>query len=371
MAITRIKPLDGLRARAALSVLSYHVAELMGNTCGGGLGAVLSQLKADVPVFLVISGFVIYLPWARAARSGTPRPTLAAFARRRAARILPAYWVALTVWLVLLAIASAQTAHWVGDYGLFQVYSLHNLSGGLAPAWSLCVEVAFYLMLPVLGWGLPLLSGRLPASMVRRQLVMIGGFAAASLGLRVGFSGSMLGAVPVTRAVIATALPATFDWFAVGLAIAVLAAEWAADPDAFAQVRRLADAPGRCWLVGLALLVAAIPSGDVYPPLDSVAANVLIAFGSGLLLLPVAVPAAMARPSRILAMLGSPRIVRLGTSSYGIFLYNVPMVAVVRAIGFGVPVSQFLGFLSTQLRLCRSGSSSSSPRSVSARSAGT
>jgi peptidoglycan/LPS O-acetylase OafA/YrhL len=347
MAMSRIRPLDGLRACAALSVLSYHVAELTGFTRGSGLGAVLSQLKAGVPIFFVISGFILYLPWARAAREGTPRPAVAGFARRRAARIVPAYWVALTVWLAILAIAAGAGPNdqWIGDYGLVQIYSLHSFSAGLGPAWSLCVEFTFYLALPALGWALSMLAGRVPASTARRQLTMIGVLAAASLGVRIGVSGSLIGAVPVGHAVLATALPSTFDWFAVGLAIAVLAAEWSVDPSAFRPVRCLAASPGACWLAGALLLGGAVPlqGGDVYVMLDSVVAHVMIGLGAGLLLLPIAVPAAAARPSRLLATLGGSRMAWLGEISYGIFLYNLPVLVVVRALLFSFPVSAYLG----------------------------
>src|SRR6266516_1997197 len=87
--------LDGLRAVAALAVLLTHVAFQTGEVARAAGGAVLARLDAGVAVFFVLSGFLLYRPYALARASGTPRPSIRRYVLRRAARILPAYWLAL------------------------------------------------------------------------------------------------------------------------------------------------------------------------------------------------------------------------------------------------------------------------------------
>ena len=324
--------------------MSYHVAELTGRAGGHGFGAVLSQLKAGVPVFFVISGFVLYLPIARAIRAGSALPAVAPYARRRAARILPAYWIALSIWLVILVVATGAgpTGAWVGDFGLVQIYSLRTYSGGLGPAWSLCVELTFYLALPLLGRGLSMLAGRVPASPARAQLAAIGALALASLGVRAAVSGSLFGAVPIAHAVLATALPATLDWFAAGMAAAVIVCEVAGAGDRFHRLRT-PWVSSACFATGLALIGVAIPlqGGDHYVALDSLAAHLLLTVGGGLLVLAVTLPAA-GPTTRLAATLGGPVMVWLGTISYGIFLFNLPALVIIRHFAFGLPVSAYL-----------------------------
>jgi peptidoglycan/LPS O-acetylase OafA/YrhL len=344
MPTRRIRPLDGLRACAALSVVVYHLSELTGRTGPGIAGAVMSQFKSGVPVFFVISGFVLYLPFARAIRDGRPRPRLGSYARRRALRILPAYWVALSLWLAVLVAATGlrPSFDWLSYYSLSQIYSLRTMSGGLGPAWSICVELSFYALLPVFAWAMSRLSRP------RDQLAVIAGGALASVALRIAVSGSAFGRVPIARAVLATSLPTMFDWFAAGLALAVIAAEWQTDPARFGRILRAAQRPGLCWLAAGVLLGAAVPiqGGDVFPSLDSVAAHVMTGLAGGCLLLPLAAPAElMAHGSRVLRLLSSPAMVWLGTVSYGIFLFNVPVIAVARALTFHVGVAAYTATL--------------------------
>jgi peptidoglycan/LPS O-acetylase OafA/YrhL len=337
----RIDALDGVRAIAAISVLLYHVVALTGHTQHGATGMVLSQLKAGVAMFFVISGFVLYLPYARATAGDESLPSTRAFVRRRIVRILPAYWTALTLWLLASAATGGYASPagsrlaWLREYGLVQSYAARGLVGGLGPAWSLSVELAFYALLPLLAWGMARRVARRRrapgGSGARDQLLLIGTLALLSLELRYGFSGSLLGRVDNRDTVLARSLPALFDWFAVGLALAVVAAQWERVPDRFAALHRLARRPGLCWLGAalLFLLAAPIQGGDLLLPLDSLGAHVLLGIACGLLVLPVAAPPDQA-PGPLLRGLASRPVVWLGTISYGIFLFNVPVFVEVR-----------------------------------------
>ncbi len=354
----RNRALDGLRAVAALSVLGYHAAALSGNSPHS---LALAQLKAGVAIFFVISGFVLYLPSARALASGGPLPSWREYATRRAARIVPGFWVALTVWLLVFSVAGASGL--VGRpqdlwryYGFVQTYQTRTVLAGYGVSWSLCVELAFYLTLPLLTiavarlvalartWSGP---GARPASI---QLVAFAVLAVASLDLRLAFSPSLLGAVPTGSEVIATSLPGLFDWFAVGLSLAVCAAEWERGGVGSGILRRLARRPGVCFVLGGLLFAVATPiqGGDVFLPIDSPAAHVLIGLAAGLLLLPVITPPIPegghgrrppmnsqhphAPASFTVALLGSRPMAWLGTISYGIYLYHVLVLVLLRRL---------------------------------------
>ena len=114
------------------------------------------QLQFGVALFFLISGFLLYRPFVAARLRGEPMPFVGAYAWRRFLRIVPAYWVALTATALLLK--PEVFDHAVRFYAFGQVYSFEHALGGLAVAWSLCVEVSFYVTLPL--WAMA--ARRLP-----------------------------------------------------------------------------------------------------------------------------------------------------------------------------------------------------------------
>ena len=81
---------DGLRAIAALSVLTFHVAAISGALERGFAGDVLAMLSRGVILFFVISGFLLYRPFVAARAGGRHAPSSTRYARRRILRIVPA-----------------------------------------------------------------------------------------------------------------------------------------------------------------------------------------------------------------------------------------------------------------------------------------
>ena len=161
----RLDSLTGLRFVAALLVFGLHASGLLRSTPLDVVIRFLLPGYVGVSFFYMLSGFV--LMW-----SARPDDRPASFWRRRAARILPAYWVA---WLLGLAVSlwagSALTKTGVAlTATLLQSWapddSVYFAVNG--PAWSLSCEAFFYLVSPALLPALARLDGR------RRRQLLVG-----------------------------------------------------------------------------------------------------------------------------------------------------------------------------------------------------
>jgi exopolysaccharide production protein ExoZ len=133
-----------LRAVAALAVVYHHAFE-------NHLGSELSSFAFGiwgVDIFFVISGFIM---WVTTAKSSI---NAASFWRRRAIRIYPIYWVALSVWIVgryivpdRLANADVTVGTMILSYFLVPQYHLvfrPHIWPILIPGWTLQYEIFFY-----------------------------------------------------------------------------------------------------------------------------------------------------------------------------------------------------------------------------------
>src|SRR5258708_23473762 len=82
-----IKSLDGLRAVAALMVVSYHIIGVITRSPAlGGLNIhfIWQYLASGVLLFFVLSGFLLFLPYVRAMLDGRPLPAARRFYENRA-----------------------------------------------------------------------------------------------------------------------------------------------------------------------------------------------------------------------------------------------------------------------------------------------
>ena len=166
----RVPALTGVRALAAILVLATHAAYTTGKYTHGYLGVVYSRMEIGVPIFFVLSGFLLFGPWVRAAVAGTAAPSLSRYARHRVRRIMPAYAVTvLAAYLIYhFRDAGPNPGHSVNgllrNLTLTQIYTdsylYSHLHQGLTQMWSLAVEVAFYLALPALAYLLLVLLCR-------------------------------------------------------------------------------------------------------------------------------------------------------------------------------------------------------------------
>jgi peptidoglycan/LPS O-acetylase OafA/YrhL len=145
---------DVLRAAAAFAVVVGHAYALGGRTL-----PVKASRWQDVPLittvsgvwlFFAISGYVIARPFVDRLLDGRPLPELVPYALRRSFRIFPLYWIALTAVILITGSAGTRTWQFPVHYAL-----LNNLVPGregalFSVAWTLTLEVLFYMAVPLL-----------------------------------------------------------------------------------------------------------------------------------------------------------------------------------------------------------------------------
>jgi peptidoglycan/LPS O-acetylase OafA/YrhL len=118
----------------------------------------------------VLSGFLLFAPWVKAAARGEPPPSVRRYAWHRVRRIMPAYVVTVVAAYLLYHFRTAgpNPGHtWEGlfrNLTLAQIYTDHYLYSflhqGLTQMWSLAIEAAFYVALPLLAYLLLVLLCR-------------------------------------------------------------------------------------------------------------------------------------------------------------------------------------------------------------------
>ncbi len=157
----RLRYLDGVRAAAALLVVLVHVRSTVPSLA---LPRPVDQLfnlgHFAVTVFIVVSGFSLGLGWARLA--GSPGWTRE-FIARRFWRIVPTYWAAivLSVVLIKLAIGRPTGTHWDSvlplDWSGVLVHAalMQDFLPGRPPNhvfWSIAIEWHIYFGFPLILW---------------------------------------------------------------------------------------------------------------------------------------------------------------------------------------------------------------------------
>ena len=218
---TYFPAMDGYRAVAALAVLLAHVALLSGivrtNTT---FGPYLARADVGVSVFFLLSGFLLYRPFVAARLAGRPSGSLGGYVRRRALRILPAYWFALTIVAFVLKAPGFESPHSIpAHYLLLHPYDVDQVTGGpIQQSWTLATEVAFYVFLPVWAWLLAR-RDRTPSRQIRVEVIGLVALWSAAIGLKLAVV--IQGTDTERFGLYGTWLPFRLDEFALGMGLAV------------------------------------------------------------------------------------------------------------------------------------------------------
>ena len=340
----RFELVDSLRAIAALTVLLHHTGYDTSAVQNPHYGTLIERTNVGVTLFFLISGFLLYRPFVAARIVGAPATRLRDFARRRLLRIVPAYWLALTVLAIYPGESGVFSNHWWIYYGFLQIYNDGTVLRGLGQAWSLCVELTFYMVLPFYA---ALMARCLRRMSVRRQMsIELGVLAVISVGswgLRLYLRTDQ----PFSPW--ANTLPVFADWFAAGMGLAIVSVVLQARaasprPRAIRVIERWPLVP---WAAAVIVYVVAseiVPGPHViklfgqitlyWSPHEDLAIHILFALvGAGLL-----VPAIFGTNGGgiVRRILANRRLAWLGLISYGIYLWQGSVLQLIcQPHGFG------------------------------------
>jgi peptidoglycan/LPS O-acetylase OafA/YrhL len=170
---------DALRGIAALGVLFFHVyvgpyEVVLDRHLPRVLTTILSYGWLGVPVFFVISGFVIgkSLSSLRLSPSSSGN-----FALRRQIRLDPPYWTAMAVALLSLCAARTEPTNSPSDFpsmptilaNVVYLQKILDVPEVLAVSWTLCIEIQFYVAMVFIVWGLQRMIRRFGSASVVPQ----------------------------------------------------------------------------------------------------------------------------------------------------------------------------------------------------------
>ena len=337
----RFPLIDSLRAIAALSVFFAHAAIVLRSIGGASFSPYLARLDVGVAIFLVLSAFLLYRPFAQARLAGAPRPGVGPFAIRRALRILPAYWVAAVIVAVMIGAreffkpdGEVTLGGIVTYFGLLQVYSEQTIVGGIGQAWTVCVEAPYYVLLPA--WAV--LARRSPVRSERHflwtELAPLAAMFAAGVVWKVAvFEQTAAGTTKLTPGIYS--LPAFLDFFALGMALAVLSVAVAARPQTPRLVRAIERRAWPAWAAALVAFwlsgVVADALGQVTPPqfLARHLLNAVTALGMVLPVIWMGAGEGFLR-GRLLA---NRQLLWLGATSYAFYLYHLAILLELQRAG--------------------------------------
>jgi len=171
-----IAQIDGLRFVAIAWVVFFHIYAVLSDR-----GAVHAPwtLDTDLPkrgveLFFAISGFILGVPFASARLRNAPAVNLKQYFLRRLTRLEPPYFISLLVWAASQWVTARRPLGNMAPHLLASFFYLHNLIfGGFrgavnTAAWSLEVEIQFYVLVP-------LLAGLFAIAVTRlRRMVILG-----------------------------------------------------------------------------------------------------------------------------------------------------------------------------------------------------
>jgi len=337
-----LEGVDGLRAAAALSILVLHVWSE--GTPGGPvsfgtkLDHRLLDLSYGVTLFFTLSGFLLYRPFCRAILAGRPTLAVVDYLRKRALRIFPAYWTILLVCALLVGGLLRNTARGTLEGRLtdplllarvallVQNYDLRTILSGIGPAWTLAVEVVFYLVLPLLAWVAWRWArqrsdhARVLAALAPPVFFLVLGLAGKAVTeFAVPTDGVGHGWNTDWHSVLERSLLCQADLFSFGMALAVL--------HCLKREGRITLPPRWNLVAGLGAVAGYLicaKGAPVASQLSYSRYNTVMALACSLLLAVVV----LAEPgrSRLVKVLELPPVVALGVISYSVFLWHHPLV---------------------------------------------
>jgi len=330
----RRRALDGVRAVAAVGVVVYHCSVRMWGLDKSTLGAAFLENLGNfgVAVFFLLSGFLLFREFVTWILFDESRAALPRYFERRFLRIYPGYWVAVIGFMAIVGIDDFR-GDALGIFTLFgRSFDERHVFLGLGVAWTLMIEVLFYIALPLIAGAIRFATRGSDDPLRRLRGVLVGLLvlllsAHLWIALIVGPNPSDLR--------LRDNLPTYLGWFALGMVLAT-SVEWRRAgyrlPD---WLEQLANRTWACWSLGFLAYLLIVEQRFVLenlggqPPLSVTEFQYRVffqGFAAFFFLLPVAIGDDSTAASRLL---GRPTIAWVGLVSYGIYLWHPTVIHVV------------------------------------------
>ncbi len=305
-----IPVIDGLRFAAIIPVVLFHWAcyvrdkALLAGT-PVEIGPLLDNGRLGVQLFFAISGFILALPFAQSFLEKRPRPKLSDYFLRRVTRLEPPYLINLLLLFTLLCLKNGGFADKIWHLLASCTYT-HNLVYGEFStinfvAWTLEIEVQFYLLAPLLAYVFAL-----EKTWLRRTVILT---AMLGLPLFVWLAGLKA----------ELNLGGHIQYFLAGFLLADFYLESWRD-----------DAPGMTWCdVALPLIAVGVLSFDLWhDPLPLLALPFLV----------FAFCFCGFRGIWVRRFFSNPWIATIGGMCYTIYLYHVLLIWIIGPIGLRIKI---------------------------------
>jgi peptidoglycan/LPS O-acetylase OafA/YrhL len=311
----RFPEIDAIRGIAALAIVFFHITQ--NGYLGNGISKFGGHLNAGVPLFFAISGFVLLRPYLAAELLNAPPVRLRGYVARRLLRIVPAYWLCLIVAAAIVTLPGVFGSHFYVFFGFAQIYSTANSKAGLGVAWSLCTEMTFYAALPLLWIGLATLIRRTGSNWHWAVILALAPLAVGSILFHLKVENG-------PHQTLGVSILGSFYLFYVGMCLAILSVK--GDQDAsWERLRRQVARYGLgFWVIAILAFVAVTEhvsptsAGPVWPPYGIIGGLVLL-------------PAVARTESRTITLILRWRpLAFLGAISYGVYLWHVPVIDLLR-----------------------------------------
>jgi peptidoglycan/LPS O-acetylase OafA/YrhL len=344
---TRLAGLESVRGMAAIAVVWTHAWVLSRAFAEHTYAQRLTDGTIyAIYLFFVMSGYLLFWPFAQAAWGNRKPVSVRSYAINRAWRVLPAYYVAVAV-LILVQQHGGPLSFWVAFGTFTQDFSIHTRGQLDSPMWSLATEMQFYILLPLIAWGL----ARVARGSIRVAAISLGIIAGGSFVVREVLQWGVFGPVQPTSLVVGInfSVLELFCYFALGMGLAL----WRIS--ILARRPKWLDGPlghSASWFAAALVLWLLACYRYQWELLGALASALII----GALVLPL-------RHGREIAPFRWRWIALLGVISYSVYLWHVPVLIAIanrslttthlilgrgmtQLFGIGLPVSVAIGALS-------------------------
>ncbi|MDO7867837.1 acyltransferase family protein [Nocardioides jiangxiensis] len=354
--------MDGLRGLGALAIVIAHVWLNLGTAAPlGPLPSLIQRAPLFLVMFFVLSAFLLYRPFVAAGFAGQPA-RVGRYAANRVRRIVPAYLLVLGASGFVLGVATVAPFRvdagmpptlpetgWLWTHpvltvvngSLLQTLLPGTVMTGIGPAWTLTVELCFYLLLPALaGLAFALGTRRLgvPAPVVAWTgpvLLVATGLVAKWVHVHLVLAGMnpveafFADWGPTWQAVFARSVLVQADLLGIGMGCAVLFVRWRGTSRTVARLGAIA-----------ALVLGGLAVAALLPTWYDTGWGL---FWAGVVLLIATRPPGRGL-GRVAGFFAAPPVHWAGEISYSVYLWHLPVILLFGRLGWTAPQTT-VGFL--------------------------